>query len=119
MTTARKSENSPAAHPVAQMPPPPYYAVIFTSQRTGGDRGYAAMAERMVELARTMPGYLGAESARDANGAGNTVSYWRSGTDIEHWKQNAEHLHVQAAGKTAWYADFAVRIANVERAHGK
>lgn len=30
---------------------PPYYAVIFTAQRSEGELGYGAMAERMVELA--------------------------------------------------------------------
>ena len=31
---------------------PPYHAVIFSSQRTEGDQGYAAMADRMEALAR-------------------------------------------------------------------
>ena len=62
----------------AQLPEPPYYAVIFSSQRTDGDKGYAAMADRMAELASQQPGYLGAESVRDAQGFGITVSYWES-----------------------------------------
>jgi len=32
---------------IARTPRPPYYAVIFTSLRTEGDRGYAEMAARM------------------------------------------------------------------------
>ena len=49
----------------------PHYAVIFTSIRTpddrkSGDNGYAATAERMDELAKGMPGYLGIESAHVA-----------------------------------------------------
>lgn len=36
----------------AQTPEPPYYAVIFTNQRTPGDAGYADMAERMVARAQ-------------------------------------------------------------------
>ena len=28
---------------IAQTPQPPYYAVIFTSERTEGDHGYAKM----------------------------------------------------------------------------
>jgi len=32
-------------------PAPPYYAVIFTSLRTDGDRGYGDTAKRMMELA--------------------------------------------------------------------
>ena len=46
---------------------PPYYAVIFTSHRTSEDTGYGSTADRMAELAATMPGYLGIESARGAD----------------------------------------------------
>lgn len=51
---------------IAQTPETPYYAVIFTSLRTDGDHGYEQAAERMVELAREQPGFLGVESARGA-----------------------------------------------------
>jgi len=105
--------------PVARTPEPPYYAVIFTSLRTAGDRGYGRMAEHMEDLAKTMPGYLGAESVRGGDGLGITVSYWKTEDDICHWKQNAEHLQAQAAGKATWYADYTLRIARVERAYGK
>jgi len=104
---------------LAQTPEPPYYVAIFTSQRTEGDRGYSAMAERMVELARTMPGFLGVDSVRDSAGVGITCSYWRSEADIRHWKQNAEHQRAQEGGKTTWYSTYALRIAKVERAYGK
>jgi len=33
---------------IANTPETPYYAVIFTSQRTDGDNGYAEIAEKMV-----------------------------------------------------------------------
>jgi heme-degrading monooxygenase HmoA len=104
---------------LAQTPEPPYYAVIFTSQRTEGDRGYSKMADRMVELAKTMPGYLGVDSVRDGTGAGITVSYWRTEEDIRNWKQNAEHARAQETGKSTWYSEYALRIAKVERAYGK
>ena len=43
----------------ASTPPPPYYAVIFTSIRTDSDAGYQATAQRMLDLAAGQPGYLG------------------------------------------------------------
>jgi len=61
---------------IAQTPPPPYYAVIFTSKRTDNIEGYQQTANRMVELAQQQPGYLGHESAHE--GIGITVSYWNS-----------------------------------------
>ncbi|RBP45102.1 heme-degrading monooxygenase HmoA [Roseimicrobium gellanilyticum] len=104
---------------VAKTPEPPYYAVIFTSDRTEGDRGYARMAERMVELAREQHGFLGVESVRAADGVGITVSYWESEEAIRHWKANAEHLAAQRGGQTTWYADYFLRVAKVERQYGK
>ena len=99
--------------PIAKTPTPPYYAVIFTSLRTPGDAGYAAMSERMVALAQVQPGYLGMESARE--GVGITVSYWTDLDSIRAWKANAEHLQAQALGHTQWYSAFTTRIAKVER----
>jgi heme-degrading monooxygenase HmoA len=102
----------------AAAPEPPYYAVIFASQRSPVDAGYERMAARMVELAAQQPGYLGVESARDASGFGITVSYWASEEAIVRWKANIEHLAAQEQGKRVWYEDYRVKIARVERAYG-
>ena len=61
----------------ASLPRPPYYTVIFSSQRNDQDEaGYADAAGRMGELAALQPGFLGMEAARDGEGFGITVSYW-------------------------------------------
>jgi heme-degrading monooxygenase HmoA len=104
--------------PIARTPEPPYTAVIFSNVRTEGDHGYARMAARMDELAAVQPGYLGHESARD-EALGITVSYWRDQAAASAWKQVAEHLVAQERGRTAWYADYTVRIATVERDYRK
>lgn len=101
-----------------QLPAPPYYAVIFTSQRTRDNNGYGAMADRMVELAALQPGFLGVESARDADGFGITVSYWSTLEAISAWRKDAEHRIAQEQGKRAWYEHYEVRITRVERAYG-
>ncbi|HEX6885710.1 MAG TPA: antibiotic biosynthesis monooxygenase [Planctomycetota bacterium] len=101
------------------LPEPPYHAVIFSSLRTPGDHGYGAMAERMLELARAQPGFLGVESVRDAAGLGITVSYWRDEASIAGWRRHAEHLVAQERGRSEWYAAFELRVARVERARGK
>ena len=102
----------------ASTPSPPYFAVVFSSQRNDGDAGYAAMAERMATLAAQQPGYLGMETARDGDGFGITVSYWRSEDDILAWKRNAEHAAARELGRRQWYRHFELRIARVERAYG-
>jgi heme-degrading monooxygenase HmoA len=103
----------------AKLPDPPYYTVIFSSQRTPGDKGYGQMADRMVELAAAQPGYLGVESVRGIDGFGITVSYWDSLEAIAGWRAHAEHQIAQETGKTLWYEHYELRIARVERAYGK
>jgi len=102
----------------ASTPAPPYYAVIFASQRKQGDHGYGATADRMMELAAQQPGYLGVETVRDAQGFGITVSYWRSEEDIRHWRRNAEHTLAREQGRRDWYEHYELRVAKVERAYG-
>ena len=41
--------------PIAATPKPPYYAVIFTSQRTLVDEGYADMATKWMSLQSSNP----------------------------------------------------------------
>lgn len=99
---------------ISKTPEPPYYAVIFSSQRTDGDRNYGRMADKMVELASQQEGFLGIESARDED-LGITVSYWDSLQSIKNWKENSAHKIAQAKGKTDWYKNFSLRVCKVER----
>ena len=100
---------------IANTPPPPYYAVIFTSERTDNNEGYAETADRMLALAETMPGFLGVESAR--SGLGITVSYWESLEAIKNWRNHAEHITAQEKGRSDWYSAYTTRICKVERAY--
>jgi heme-degrading monooxygenase HmoA len=101
----------------ALTPEPPYYAVVFSSQRNPGDNGYNATADRMVELAAQQPGFLGVETVRGEDGFGITVSYWDSEESIRAWKRHAEHAAARDRGRTEWYEHFELRIARVERAY--
>jgi len=98
---------------------PPYFAVIFSSHRTDADAaGYATTAALMEELAQQQPGFLGVESARDADGFGITVSYWRDEKSIREWKAHVDHQLAQQQGRQLWYERYSVKIAKVERSYG-
>ena len=101
---------------IAETPAPPYYAVVFTSVRTGVDESYGEMAAAMAGLAARQPGYLGAESAREE--VGITVSYWRDLDSIAAWKRVVDHMEAQRLGRERWYSAYRVRIALVERDYG-
>lgn len=91
-----------------------YYAVVFTSMRTEGDKGYEEAGNRIVELVSQSKGFLGAESIRGADGFGITVSYWDSMENIEAWKNNADHAKAKQSGISTWYDEYRIRICRVE-----
>ncbi|WP_439019995.1 antibiotic biosynthesis monooxygenase family protein [Bacillus thuringiensis] len=92
-----------------------YYAVIFTSNLSTDTTDYSTIAEKMEELAKQQPGFLGVESARDHSGLGITISYWESLDAIENWKQNALHKEAKKRGREQWYENFHLRICLVEK----
>ena len=103
----------------AQLPSPPYYAVVFSSQRNAQDEaGYGDGAQRMVELAQQQPGYLGLESTRGADGFGITVSYWETEAAILGWRRHLEHAAIRERGRSDWYDQYELRVAKVERGYG-
>jgi heme-degrading monooxygenase HmoA len=103
-------------HPASE----PYYAVIFSSQRNDiGQEEYEAMAAKMFESVQSQPGFIGMESARNPDGSGITVSYWKSLEDIKAWKAHGEHRLAQRIGHTKWYDSFTTRICRVEREYRK
>ena len=102
----------------AKTPKAPYYVVTFSSQRHGADNGYDATAQRMAELAATMPGYLGMESTKDGQGFGITLAFFDTAENIANWKRQSEHLAAQERGRKDWYSQYELRVAKVERAYG-
>ena len=91
----------------------PYYAVIFTSILKHHEKEYDEMAIQMTELAKSQPGYIGFETAR--NVIGISISYWDSTDAIQNWKKHASHLLAQQLGQDKWYLYYKVRICKIER----
>lgn len=92
-----------------------YYAVIFTSNLSNDTTDYSNVAEKMEDLAKQQPGFLGVESARGNSGLGITISYWESLEAIENWKKNTLHKEAKKRGREQWYENFHLRICLVEK----
>ena len=97
---------------------PPYYAVVFTSVRTEADGGFGDTAQRLGELVKDVPGFLGEDSARTPGGLGITVAYFRDLAGIEQWRTDAEHRAAKAYGRAHWYERYTLHIAKVEHSYG-
>ena len=71
----------------------------------------------MVELATLQHGYLGIDSARDTNGLGITVSYWRTDADAKAWRDQPDHAAIRDAGRDRWYSGYSLHVAEVTRSY--
>ncbi|MFJ6720698.1 MULTISPECIES: antibiotic biosynthesis monooxygenase [unclassified Streptomyces] len=102
------------------LPPfePPYVMAVFTSLRTSDDGGYPQTSDRMAEIVRTNPGYLGHESARTPDGLGITVAYFRDHDSLSAWREDLEHRAAIEHGRAHWYQSYTLHVATVERSHG-
>jgi heme-degrading monooxygenase HmoA len=96
-------------------PTPPYYTVVITTTLDPLTGGYDDAAAQMGALVETYPGFLGVESARDADGFGVSVSYWRDLEGLRAWRDDVEHRTTMHAGQESWYRSYHVRVARVER----
>ncbi|HET9138632.1 antibiotic biosynthesis monooxygenase [Actinophytocola sp.] len=101
----------------ATLPEPPYYAVVFTSLRTPVDEGYSETSKDLFELVQRQPGFLAADSAREASGLGITVAYFRDEPAIAAWRADPRHTAARALGRERWYDSYAIHVAKVERAY--
>jgi heme-degrading monooxygenase HmoA len=90
-----------------------YYAVIFTSTTSDDLNGYQEWSDKMIELAKSTPGFISVESARNAIGI--TVSYWNDLESISNFKKLADHRYSQQRGREQWYRNYRIRICRVER----
>lgn len=90
-------------------------AVIFTSKRTDYSEGYAAYNEKLEEIASSLPGFIQQDSAREENGLGISISYWKDEESARAFKQVPIHLEAQQKGRTHYYEWYDVKVATVDR----
>jgi heme-degrading monooxygenase HmoA len=105
---------------IARTPEPPYYAVVFTSINADVDHSeHAIMYQRMVEVAKTYDGFLGIEPARNIDGSGVAVVYWKDLSSIAAFARDPEHLVAKKKGREIWYSHYMIRVCKVERDYGR
>jgi heme-degrading monooxygenase HmoA len=97
---------------------PPYYVAVFSTVRTQDQSGYSETSERMEDLVKDVPGFLGMDHAQTPGGLGITVGYFRDADALAQWRSNAEHRAAQKRGQDQWYQSYTLHVAKVERSNG-
>jgi heme-degrading monooxygenase HmoA len=89
--------------------------VLFRSRLVEPADGYGDMATEMLDLARTMPGFVDFKSYKADDGERLSVVWWRDLETMKGWRDNARHRVAQRLGREKWYQYYKIEVAEVAR----
>ena len=90
--------------------------VLFRSKLVDTPDGYAEMAQEMLALAKTMPGFIDVKAFQAEDGERLTLVWWEDEETLSAWRTNARHLVAQRTGRERWYEYYKIEVAEVKRA---
>jgi heme-degrading monooxygenase HmoA len=89
---------------------------VFRSRlRPGAREEYIALVDRMVELAKTMPGYISHKGFFAEDGERITIVEFEHEEGMRVWRMNAEHRAAQKKAREIYYSEYSVQVCNVVR----
>ena len=89
--------------------------VLFRSKLVDAPDGYAEMAQEMVTLAQTMPGFVDVKAYKSDDGERLTVVWWQDEETLKGWREQARHRVAQRLGRERWYEYYKIEVAEVVR----
>ena len=89
--------------------------VLFRSKLVDVPEGYAAMAQEMLDLAKTMPGFVDVKAFKADDGERLTVVWWQDFETLKGWRENARHRVAQRLGRERWYEYYKIEVAEIAR----
>src|SRR5690349_15208100 len=89
--------------------------VLFRSKLVDAPDGYAEMAQEMLELAKTMPGFVDVKAFKADDGERLTLVWWRDEETLKGWREQARHRIAQRLGRERWYEYYKIEVAEVVR----
>ena len=93
------------------------YAVIFKAEIRDLDEEYSATTERLRTLAFEQYGCCGFTSCTEGEKE-IAISYWRSESQIQAWKNDPTHREAQRLGRSKWYRSWQVQVVEILREYG-
>ncbi len=89
---------------------------VFRSRLLPGVREeYVALVDRMVELARTMPGYISHKGFFAEDGERVTIVEFEHEEGMRAWRTNPEHVEAQRRARREFYAEYSVQVCELTR----
>jgi heme-degrading monooxygenase HmoA len=90
---------------------------VFRSRLRPGIRDeYVALADRMNELAKTMPGYISHKGFFADDGERVTIVEFADEEGMRAWRTNSEHRAAQKVAREKYYSEYHIQVCTLDRA---
>jgi heme-degrading monooxygenase HmoA len=91
--------------------------VLFNAERREEIdlEGYQALAKRMNELVREIPGFISVKKYVAADGEAVTIARFESEEALAEWRNHPEHLEAQKKGREEFYSSAWVQVCKTIR----
>ena len=89
---------------------------VFRSRLKPGIRDeYVALAQRMNELAQTLPGYISHKGFFADDGERVTIVEFANEEGMRAWRTNPEHMAAQKLARQKFYSEYYIQVCTVDR----
>ena len=92
--------------------------VFRARQRADADAdAAAALSERMITLATTMPGFVSYKDFTAEDGENVTIVEFASEAEQLAWRNHPEHRDAQERGRREFFSEYQIQVCRVERSY--
>jgi heme-degrading monooxygenase HmoA len=90
--------------------------VVFRSRiREDASGEFQELAERMLAIAREMPGFISYKVYTAPDGERVSIHEWESPEHLRAWREHPEHRKVQALGREQYYEEYTSYVSDEPR----
>jgi heme-degrading monooxygenase HmoA len=90
--------------------------VVFRSRvRPECAERYYALADKMADIARSMPGFISYKGYFAEDGERVSIHEWETPEQLRAWREHPEHVEVQAIGRAEFYEEYTLYVADSPR----
>ena len=80
-----------------------------------GSAAFQVLADEMLEIARSMPGFLSYQVYKSEDAARCSIIEFESREDLLAWRNHPRHQAAQKAGRQRFYSAYSLYVAEPER----
>lgn len=90
-------------------------AIFRTRIREEHSEAYFELADKMGEIARSMPGFISWKGYTSDDGERVSFHEWESAKHLAAWRNHPEHLKVQELGRETFYDEYTLYVYDEPR----